>query len=81
MNLDDGAQVHFLFETDENSERLVAVRESGVLDESGQGGRFHGEELPKILWDNRKTLILKGAKMQRSWKDEILMDVTIQSFG
>jgi len=57
------------FETDQDPERRVAVQESGVLEESGQGGRFHGEELPEILWDNtcivknRKTFILKGADM------------------
>ena len=59
----DGAEGHFLCATDHDPERRVAVRESGVLGESGQDGRFHGEELPKILWDNnRKTFYFEGRR-------------------
>ena len=47
MNRVDGAEGRFPFEKDLDPGRRVAFRESGVLEESGQGGRFHGEELPK----------------------------------
>ena len=62
MNVVDGADCHLPFKKDQVPERLVGVRESGDPEELGQDGRFHGEQLPKLLWDDRKTFYLQGRR-------------------